>query len=174
VKELQIEQRHSNHSFASAPLLAKFVSEGAAKYHELRKGGTAPIAARTIAHSVMAVWDVGTIPHDHIVGTQQCRSWHFEAERLRGLEVEDELARRAAMRRPRRREALETGAASFAPPARLRSTLNADRSIPCRAMAVWSVEAILRPECGVGSLTGSGHCQNEVAAPSNELRNRNT
>src|SRR6266536_237482 len=29
-----------NHMFASAPLLPKFVSEGAAMYHELRKRGT--------------------------------------------------------------------------------------------------------------------------------------
>src|SRR6185295_16954504 len=39
-EELQIEKRHQNHRFASAPWLPKFASEVAAMYHELRKRGT--------------------------------------------------------------------------------------------------------------------------------------
>src|SRR5258708_21647446 len=36
---------------------------------------------------------------DHLVGAQQCRSRHFEAKRLGGLEVEDELEFRCPLDR---------------------------------------------------------------------------
>ena len=40
VKELQIEKRHQNHKFTSAPNFSKFVKWGAEMVYELRKVGT--------------------------------------------------------------------------------------------------------------------------------------
>jgi len=64
---------------ASAALLPKFVWEGAAMYHELRKQGTSAFSAWVDAENFVmagrAAKAARVVPAIHVFRTAQCKTW---------------------------------------------------------------------------------------------------